>query len=271
MSEDNGASRAQNAIAVKTPLPNEFKADAKQYLRKQEKLDKTTEQGFVNENNGASIVLRNDGAIGLAASEQSQIHLSPGGQIVQVSYENRVVANRQVVETDDLVVNGHKLNSFVYEAADLRQVLHNDKTAIGGFNVIGTVMVKAWEPDLKRYVMIRRLVRTPLFSPAINLPEIPPGMKISDPTLQNKNLMVEIAPVATATTTPTATTAAAKAAVAQVAPQKVATTAQTNSSDLAEGATWNSWDTQPPTAPAGYEWHRDPGGGMVLRKAYGTA
>ena len=268
----NKNKKTSEAIAVKTPLPGEFKADAKGYRTRQKKLDKTNEQGFVNEATGASVVLRRDGLIGLAASDHSQIHVSPAGQITQVSLENRTVTNRKLIETDDLVINNHKLNPFLYETADLRQVMHNENTAIGGFTMLGTVMVKAWDQDLKRYVMIRRLVRTPMFSPTLNLPEIPAGMNVADPTLKNKYVQVEVAAnkPAAAGTTPAASPASPAAAATTPAPTTPAAAPAPTGGGLQVGSTWNSWEEQPPVAPAGLEWHRAPGGGMVLQKAYGA-
>lgn len=53
---------------------------------------------------------------------------------------------------------------------------------VGNFCVMGTVLVKSWEPELKRYVMIRRPARMPLFSPSIKPPEIMSGLGITDST-----------------------------------------------------------------------------------------
>ena len=186
--------------------------------------------------------------------------------MTEICLESRSITNRRAVDTDDLVINKHKLNPFVYEATDLRQVLHDEQTAVGGFSVLGTVMVKAWDQDLKRYVMIRRLVRTPLFSPLLNLPEIPAGLKISDPTNKTKNLSVEepaAAPVAAAATKPSNQPASTSPAESAPSPAPAAAAGL-----LQEGAVWGgSWEDQPPSPPAGYEWHRRAAGGYLLVKA----
>ena len=48
--------------------------------------------------------------------------------------------------------------------------------------MLGTVLVKAWDHNLNRYVMIRRLVNMPLFSPTINSTDVHPGLKITPST-----------------------------------------------------------------------------------------
>ena len=46
---------------------------------------------------------------------------------------------------------------------------------------------------MKRYVMIRRQVRMPMFSPAINIPEIPTALKITDPLKETNDMQVTMA------------------------------------------------------------------------------
>ena len=41
-----------------------------------------------------------------------------------------------------------------------------------------TVLVKAWEPTLKKWVLIRRLARMPIFSPKLNLADSPEELDI---------------------------------------------------------------------------------------------
>jgi hypothetical protein len=37
----------------------------------------------------------------------------------------------------------------------------------------GTVLVKAWEPSLNKYVLIRRPMRMPVFSTTLDIPDTP--------------------------------------------------------------------------------------------------
>ena len=263
MNVDLFAERAKNAISVTTPPPDNYKVDVASYAKNMKHIDKSSEQGFVNEN-GSVIALKNDGSIRLASSEKAALHLTPDGQSTEIALESRTIANRKSFEVDDLVVNGHKLNPLLYEITDAKQVLRNESTVVADFTVMGTMLVKAWDQDLKRYVMIRRLVRTPMFSPALNVPEIPKSLGINDPTLRTKNLTVELP---TATKAPAASTVPA----ASTTPATIATTpAAQTSQNLPEGTVWSSWETQPPQAPAGYMWHRQENGTLILKKEYGT-
>ena len=42
----------------------------------------------------------------------------------------------------------------------------------------GTVLVKAWEPTLKKYVLIRRPMRMPVFSTTLDVPDTPDVMEV---------------------------------------------------------------------------------------------
>ena len=44
--------------------------------------------------------------------------------------------------------------------------------------MFSSVLVKAWEPTLKKWVLIRRLARMPLFSPILNLSDAPEELSI---------------------------------------------------------------------------------------------
>ena len=58
-------------------------------------------------------------------------------------------------------INFHKLNSQLYELTNMKQVMG---TAIGDLTMMGTVLVKTYEPTLKKWVLMRRQVRIPVFS-----------------------------------------------------------------------------------------------------------
>jgi hypothetical protein len=75
--------------------------------------------------------------------------------------------------TEEVVLNNHKLNPQIYDLADMKQVYDDPDKAIGNLTMLGTVLVKAWEPNLKKYVLIRRQIRVPIFSPKLNIPDAP--------------------------------------------------------------------------------------------------
>ena len=70
------------------------------------------------------------------------------------------------------------MNPALYELSDMRKTNVNENTAIGNLTMFSTVLVKAWEPTLKKWVLIRRLARMPLFSTMLNLPDAPEDLSI---------------------------------------------------------------------------------------------
>lgn len=151
------------------------------------------EKGLINERTKSSIVIRQNGQINLASTKYSQYKLNPSGKTVEESLESVTVTNRKKFSVDDLVINEHKINPFLYELTDMKDIssYQNDHMLVGNFTVFGTVLVKAWEPELKRYVLIRRLARMPMFSPLLNVPEINPGLNISDPLKVDHNILAK--------------------------------------------------------------------------------
>jgi hypothetical protein len=124
----------------------------------------------MNEN----ISVKKTGQINVAAGEQSQITLNPAGIIEEIALESNLTTNRKNIKTNDITINGHKLNPRLYELTEFRNVL-NGTADIGDLTVSGTVLVNTWEHHLKKYVLMLRPIRIPLFSKNLPPPEIPPG------------------------------------------------------------------------------------------------
>ena len=89
-----------------------------------------------------------------------------------------VITNNEYIRANNIFINRHKLNNKLYDYTDFKKGLHssidkdevNQKSGIiGRFCLFGTVLTKAWEPNLKRYVMIRRLANMPMFSPELDM------------------------------------------------------------------------------------------------------
>jgi hypothetical protein len=85
------------------------------------------------------------------------------------------------------------LNPKIWEITDFRKLTlpNNTEALVGNFCVTGSVLVKAWEVNLKRYVMIRRPARMPLFSPLLNLPKIMPELGITDPLEFDEDILAK--------------------------------------------------------------------------------
>lgn len=142
-------------------------------------IDRTSDKGIINKDSGSSILARKDGSISLAAGLMSQYRLDPtNGQSVEHSIESNTIAVRKRLEVDEIVINEHKLNPALYELSDMKQIYGYPDTAIGNLTLFATVLVKAWEPTLKKWVLIRRLARMPAFSPILNLPDAPEPLDV---------------------------------------------------------------------------------------------
>ena len=137
----------------------------------------------------ASIVMKFGKAIGLSIGNDSKFSIDRGS-ISSISQTHRIKANRIYLDCDELIINGHKLNNRIIELADFRELPDKPNSIIGDFMVRGTVLVKSWEPNLGRYVLIRREIFMPLFGQSTTAVEIAPGLKIKDPT----KLVTDFAP-----------------------------------------------------------------------------
>ena len=110
----------------------------------------------------ASIVMKFGKAIGLSIGNDTKFSIDRGS-ISSISQTHRIKANRIYLDCDELIINGHKLNNRIIELADFRELPDKPNSIIGDFMVRGTVLVKSWEPNLGRYVLIRREIFMPLF------------------------------------------------------------------------------------------------------------
>lgn len=148
---------------------------------KAENAKSSIETGFVNDHTGSSILLDRSGNVTVAASKTVQYKLQYAcGHATEISIESNTITNRKNIIADEIIINKHKLNPQFYELTDMKSYLSDPTQAIGNFTVSGTVLVKSWEPTLKKWVLIRRYIRTPIFSNMLNLPSAPESMGIED-------------------------------------------------------------------------------------------
>lgn len=139
--------------------------------------NRQVDKGIINSNAGSALLLRDNGDAALISGKYSQYKLNNSGQAIEISMQSNTITNRKIINADEIVINSHKLNPQLYELADMRQVL-NDKGIVGNLTVLGTVLVKAWEPILQRHVLIRRQIRIPLFSPLLNVSITPENLAV---------------------------------------------------------------------------------------------
>lgn len=142
-------------------------------------LSRKGEKGIVNPSSGSSLSMRDDGTMNMVSGKKAQYKLKRG-QASEISLKSETITVKKELSADEIIINNRKLNPQLYEMTDLKEVLGNEDSIVGGMTMFTTVLVKAWEPTLGKYVLIRRLARTPMFSTTLNTPPIHEGMSISE-------------------------------------------------------------------------------------------
>lgn len=178
-------------VNLEADPPKEFSTKLSDLENKAKNLNRMTEKGLINESIGSSAIVRDNGQINLTASTSSQYKLNPNGQSIEQTLESNTISVRKNFSVNELIINNHKLNPDLYELTDFktRDILPGQDVIIGNLCVCGSVLVKAWEPNLKRYVLIRRPVRMPMFSNKLNTPSINSGLNIDDPLKNTENIL----------------------------------------------------------------------------------
>ena len=178
-------------VTIEPSPPKGFTPKLSALQDKAMNLSRMSEQGIINEKTGAAVVIRDDGQINLTPGVYSQYKLSPHGRATEISMESVTTTNRKRFHTNDFIINEHKLNPQLWEYTDFRvsKLLTNQRAIVGNLNMMGSVLVKAWEPNLKRYVMIRRPWMGPVFGSTMNVADINPALGINDPLKLNEDIL----------------------------------------------------------------------------------
>lgn len=131
---------------------------------------------MLGNSNGALSIKGDSGSITLS-NKYAQINMNPGGNIETKALLQTNISNRFKIETDDIIINHHKLNNKFYELTDFKEVNKstidkdeiNIKSGVAGhFCVLGTVLTKSWDIALGKYVLVRRIANIPMFSPEMS-------------------------------------------------------------------------------------------------------
>lgn len=119
------------------------------------------DKGTIGKNGGSSII-KEDGTITTAAGLYANTSINPkNGVITNKSLRNDISTVQHNITASDITINSHKLNSQLYELTNMKKVKN---TAVGNLTMMGTVLVKTYDPVLEKWVLIRRQVRLPIFS-----------------------------------------------------------------------------------------------------------
>lgn len=161
-----------------------------EFKQKNKNLNRQSDVGIVNEQTGSSISIRSNGDAVIASNEHAQYKLShDNGSATEISYQSNTITNRKRVLADEIIINEHKMNPQLYELSDMKQLFNNPDQAMGNLTMIGSVLVKAWDEGLKKYVLIRRQVRIPLFSASLNIPDAPTAFDIDSNMKEEMNIL----------------------------------------------------------------------------------
>lgn len=159
-------------LQYKNANQNDPATSVMRFQDKQLNPDRTKDRGMINEENGSSMMIKENGDIHLSSNETSNIKINQD-KIIETTTESTTICNRRIVQTDEVIINNQKMNPQILELSDTKVLFNNPKDAIGNLMMDGTVLVKTWEPNLNKYVLMRRKIRTPLFSHKLNAPQAP--------------------------------------------------------------------------------------------------
>lgn len=179
-----------DSINIKQDIPELFESNLPLIKDLMDRVSRLEEKSLNNEK--GNIALKREGNIALSSGIDSQYKLNPNGTIEAISLNSVEKTVNKKLEADDISINNHKLNNKLYELADFKHVLSNDYSdevkIAGGLTMLGTVLTRAWDNSLKRYVLIRRLVNIPIFSPSMGATEVHPGLQMTPNSEAIKNM-----------------------------------------------------------------------------------
>lgn len=120
-----------------------------------------TDKGTLGKNGASRIIKSDNVAVDSFGLYTQRIANGSNNTITDVSLQHNLKNVRTSISCSDFILNNHKLNSYMYEITNMKQL---QGTAIGNFTVTGTVLVKTYDPNLEKWVLVRRQVRVPMFS-----------------------------------------------------------------------------------------------------------
>jgi hypothetical protein len=130
-------------------------------VAKSHSADKQEDEYTINSTSGSSITAKGDGSTAVVSGIYAQYKADKdSGVATEISLQSNTITVQKDIVTNDLVLNRHKLNSQLYEFTNFK---NNHGTIMGDLMMNATILVKAWEPTLEQYVLIRRPASFPVF------------------------------------------------------------------------------------------------------------
>ena len=127
---------------------------------------------------GASRIIKEDNvAVDSFGLYTQRIANGNNNSLTDISLQHNLKNVRTNFACSDFIINNHKLNSYMYEITNMKQL---QDTAIGNFTVSGTVLVKTYDRELEKWVLVRRQVRVPVFSNLLDSYHIDERLGVTD-------------------------------------------------------------------------------------------
>lgn len=117
--------------------------------------------GIVNDESKSTVTAKNTGTVTMNSGIYAQYKCdNESGTATEISMQSIANTVQRELTLCDLIINRHKFNTQLLEFTNM---VSNMNTIMGNLTVNSTVLVKAWEPTLQQYVLIRRPARFPVF------------------------------------------------------------------------------------------------------------
>ena len=183
--EDTGSTQNERfKFTLDQAIPDDLKfARIGKVKNDAENLVRNRGVGLINAKGNHESVSVKKGYVTIAGGKLAAMKVDGNTGLVQDTSRLRGTrTNRIQNEFDDLLFNGHKFNPVFYEYTDYKKYVdqNGESHVVGSLCISGSVMVRAWDRDLKRNVLIRRPARFPMFAPLNNVAEIDKGLHIED-------------------------------------------------------------------------------------------
>ena len=121
----------------------------------------TVDVGFINKESGTTMTIKESGTATMNSGIYAQYKCDKNsGVTTETAMQSISNTVQRELTTSDLIINRHKFNTQLIE---LTNIVANMDTVMGDLTVNSTILVKAWEPTLEQYVLIRRPARFPVF------------------------------------------------------------------------------------------------------------
>lgn len=141
-------------MANKENLFNEIAVQSK-------RASKQNDEYTINSTSGANITAKGDGSTAMVSGIYAQYKADKNsGVATEISLQSNTITVQKEIVANDIIINRHKINSQLYELTNFK---NNNGTIMGNMMMDATILVKAWEPTLEQYVLIRRPARFPVF------------------------------------------------------------------------------------------------------------